>query len=273
MGYYTRILTPARRIISVDEFETILKEQSLDASFSLDADTAWEWTSLVLRHKSGPEIAAIERNPVEPGSLGSEEIDGFLEEITDCKPASAAKWLSAYLPKVQNVYAFQWLRGTEVKNGGRTLGSVMFGMHKILGGVIQADGEGFSDDEQGDSILWQFSDGVKGPWRMTVLQDGKWVRFEMQLGDQSTGRRSSAAKYPRALRFWNETLPEGKREGILATDSQERAKLLSAIEQPCGRYPHWPLGQLVANAAGWADQDFWDAEYDKLLAAAQLHLS
>ena len=55
--------------------------------------------------------------------------------------------------------------------------------------------------------------------------------------------------------------------------SQERAELLTVIEQLCERYPHWRLGQLVANVAGWADQEIWDVEDQQLLAAARLHLS
>ena len=55
--------------------------------------------------------------------------------------------------------------------------------------------------------------------------------------------------------------------------SQERTDLLAAIEQLCERYPHWRLGQLVANVAGWADQEIWDVEDQQLLAAARLHLS
>ena len=184
MGYYTRILSPLKRVVSVNKLQNSLKKQSLEASFAVETGTEDDWTALVLAHNAGPEIAAIERNPVGPDTLGAEEIDEFLEEIAECKPAYAATWLSNYLPKVKTIYAFQWLAGTDVKNGRCILGSVMIEMHRILGGVIQADGEGFSEDEQGDSILWQFSDGVKGTWRMAVLRDDKWVRFEMQLGNR-----------------------------------------------------------------------------------------
>jgi hypothetical protein len=55
--------------------------------------------------------------------------------------------------------------------------------------------------------------------------------------------------------------------------NQERADLLTAITQLCERYPHWRLGQLIANVAGWADQEVWDVEDAQLLAAARLHLS
>ncbi len=54
--------------------------------------------------------------------------------------------------------------------------------------------------------------------------------------------------------------------------SQERADLLAALAALCERYPHWRFGQLVANVAGWADQEVWDVEDEQLLRAARLHL-
>jgi hypothetical protein len=54
--------------------------------------------------------------------------------------------------------------------------------------------------------------------------------------------------------------------------SQQRAELLAAIAALCQRYPDWHLGQLVANVAGWADQEIWDVEDEDLLGAARLHL-
>ena len=52
-----------------------------------------------------------------------------------------------------------------------------------------------------------------------------------------------------------------------------REELLRAVEELGRAYPHWRLGQLVANVAGWADQQIWDIEDRQLLAAARLHLS
>jgi hypothetical protein len=51
-----------------------------------------------------------------------------------------------------------------------------------------------------------------------------------------------------------------------------RADLLAAIAQLCQRYPEWRSGQLVANVAGWADQEIWDVEDEQLLDAVLLHL-
>jgi hypothetical protein len=54
--------------------------------------------------------------------------------------------------------------------------------------------------------------------------------------------------------------------------TQQRADLLAVIAALCQRYPDWRLGQLVANVAGWADQEIWDAGDEQLLEAARLHL-
>jgi hypothetical protein len=54
---------------------------------------------------------------------------------------------------------------------------------------------------------------------------------------------------------------------------QPRADLLAVLAQLCERYPDWRFGQLVANVAGWTDQDVWDVEDEQLLEAARLHLA
>jgi hypothetical protein len=53
---------------------------------------------------------------------------------------------------------------------------------------------------------------------------------------------------------------------------QPRAALFQALADLCDRYPHWRLGQLVSNVAGWADVDLRDVEDEQLLPAAKLHL-
>jgi hypothetical protein len=55
--------------------------------------------------------------------------------------------------------------------------------------------------------------------------------------------------------------------------STERpADLLELIAELRRHYPEWRLGQLVSNVAGWADQEVWDVEDDRLLEAARCHL-
>ncbi len=53
---------------------------------------------------------------------------------------------------------------------------------------------------------------------------------------------------------------------------EKRAELIEVIAELARRYPNWRFGQLVANVAGWADQEVWDVEDEQLLQAGRLHL-
>ncbi len=55
-------------------------------------------------------------------------------------------------------------------------------------------------------------------------------------------------------------------------NDRQREALLEAVAELGRRYPDWRLGQLIANVAGWTDQDIWDAEDDQLLKAVGSHL-
>jgi hypothetical protein len=183
LGYYIRILSPSEKIPSIARIRTALSQENLAGTLTVESGVDDDWTQVILAHKDGPEIADIERNVASSNDLVSEEIDEFLEEIGDCKPASAAAWLAEYLPTVKTIYAFQLLRGTDEENGWDILAKVKESILTQAGGILQADGEGFSDEE-GYHILWQFSDSIKGPWWMSVLEDGEWVRFQMDLGNK-----------------------------------------------------------------------------------------
>ncbi len=52
----------------------------------------------------------------------------------------------------------------------------------------------------------------------------------------------------------------------------QRDQTFSALLKLSRRYPHWRIGQLVANVAGWADAEIWDVVDEQLLRAAQLQL-
>ncbi|CAN5566817.1 hypothetical protein BH10PLA2_BH10PLA2_26000 [soil metagenome] len=53
----------------------------------------------------------------------------------------------------------------------------------------------------------------------------------------------------------------------------ERSDLLKVFAELAQKYPQWRVGQLVANVAGWADVEVWDAEDEQLLSAARAHLA
>lgn len=195
MGYYTRVLTRRGACPSLSELTRALTEENLDAVLSVEAGDAADWTELSLSHANGVPIASIDRNDVAPGTLGADEIAEFVDELDDCKPASAVAWLRDYLPKVRVIYAFQHLSGTDTMRGDEMLRAVSNHIWSLGEAIFQADAEGFSN-EDGYHILWQFSDSVKGPWQVAVLRDGHWISFEMDLGNRSHRKAFLDGKVP-----------------------------------------------------------------------------
>lgn len=55
-------------------------------------------------------------------------------------------------------------------------------------------------------------------------------------------------------------------------NAAHQSELFAALADLAIRYPEWRLGQLLANVAGWADQDVWNVEDAQLLKAARMHL-
>jgi hypothetical protein len=128
-------------------------------------------------------LPSIERNETADG-LGADELAEFMDEVAGTRPINAAVWLKNYLSKVKVIYAFQLLEGTDVENGWARLHAVYSYVWNRAKGILQADGEGFSN-EDGFTVVWQFSETVNGPWNMAVLtSDDIWTSFEMDLGNK-----------------------------------------------------------------------------------------
>jgi hypothetical protein len=200
MGYYTRVLTTKAGCIPVSELQAALSDAGHHGSIEVEAGDLPDWTQLVLRHANGLEIAAIERNPVAKGSLGAEEIEEFRSEVLDAKPQSAVEWLQKFFPKVKCVYAIQHLSGAESGAGFEMLSAVRNAVWSSAPAILQADGEGFSN-EAGYHILWQFDGSVSGSRWMGLLQDGKWVHFQMDLGNKRQRDAFRKGLIPRGVRY------------------------------------------------------------------------
>jgi hypothetical protein len=198
MGYYIRVLALETAIPTLDDLKPCLPAgQELRVESGQQSD----WSQLVLSHKTGQEIALIERNPVIPGELGEEELTEFIEDVSDEKPESAARWLRQFLPQVKVIYAFQLLSGTEVNDGWDGVRGLQGCIWSKLGGILQADLEGFSN-EDGYHILWQFIRDHDGPWKMAVLDEGgKWIAFEMNLGNAKHKDEFLAGRVPEGVKL------------------------------------------------------------------------
>jgi hypothetical protein len=193
MAYYIRILGTKLSNVPVQELQEVARPAVLEPAES-SGDT---WEELILRHEAGQDIAIIERNPVVLGGLGAEELQEFLAEVPHYRPNSAVGWLQSYLPTVKVIYAFQLLDGTEVDDGWTVLHRLFDAVRSYAGGIVQADGEGFSN-EAGFTILWQFGESATGLGNMGVLIGESWVHFEMDLANK---RHREA--------FWRGEVPSG----------------------------------------------------------------
>lgn len=125
------------------------------------------WELISVSDKEGNDIVQIERNTTYGDSLGRDELIEFDEEIENCKPESAVRWLKNFFKVVEVIYAFQVMDFSENTMGWEIIGQIKSLILNFTGGIVQSDFEGFSNEE-GYHILWQFSDDVEGDWYMAV---------------------------------------------------------------------------------------------------------
>jgi len=198
MGYYIRVLGITDPNIHIDELIKGLSNEGLTAKFDLDpTESPDNWTVIGVANSDGDELMQIERNLVIEGELGQEELEELREDIKDCKPNSAVKWLDKYFDKVKVIYAFQLLNAAMEDQNFEIVGSIKATIWNKLGGLLQADNEGFSN-EDGYHILWQFADNVTGRWSMAVKNIfGQWTNFTMDLGDKKQREEFWSGKVPK----------------------------------------------------------------------------
>jgi hypothetical protein len=179
MAYYIRVLSPSEKSTDL----RLLSEAivSHGCKVTCDANTDY-WQQLETHGSHGETLFILERNAVAEGPIALEELAEFDSEISECLPKSASNWLRDYLASVRTIYAFQVFGAIERDNGWAALNEAKTKIWNSVGGIFQADGEGFSN-EDGYHILWQFSENVSGDWWMAVLENGEWQRFKIDLGN------------------------------------------------------------------------------------------
>jgi hypothetical protein len=182
MAHYTRVLTKQQDFPAFEELAQLVRDGHPGFRLSIESGDEEEWETLLLASDDEVEVAILEREPVDDGSTGQDEIADFLEDLQDCRPETGVAWLAEYLAEVKTIYAFRHLQGAEFEDGGNALHALRTALWERGDAIIQADNEGFTNEE-GFHIVWQFSDSVSGPWNMGVYKDDLWHHFKMDLGD------------------------------------------------------------------------------------------
>jgi len=197
MAYYIRILSTSEYKIHLDEIIHLLKDNSLSAKFNMNInETPENWNSIEVCSVNGQSLMEIEHGTIKKEFI-KEEIQEFKDEVLECKPVSASKWLYKYLDKVKAVYAFQLFNEAFTEENLPITEIIKSAIWSKAGGIFQADNGGFSN-ENGYHILWQFSDDVTGEWNMAVKNFfGGWTNFTMDLGDETQRKEFLAGKVPK----------------------------------------------------------------------------
>ncbi len=183
MAYYVRLLSPSEKVIP---FSEIVKQGN---SIKLVSGTDIAWLKMEIYEPAYALISVLERDLITPGSLGENTLAKLRESIDNSYPINAREWVKNYLPKVKTIFSFHLISKDIVKEGWLTLGRIQNLLKDTLGGIIQADNEGFYN-EDGDYILWQMYEGANGTIPAAILDDkGVWIPYQLKLNNKNAIER------------------------------------------------------------------------------------
>ncbi len=184
MGYLIRILGKEDPDLHINELVDALKGEGLSAELHFDLEEKPEnWTIIDVFDTEARHIAQVQRNAVTKKSEASAEISILKKNIQKCKPTSAIKWIEDFFSKTKVMYLVFLLEDALEDNNPEIINCIKATLRDRTKGIIQADDEGFSNEE-GFFILWQFNEDIVGELDCAVLDaDGNWETFTMDLAD------------------------------------------------------------------------------------------
>jgi hypothetical protein len=196
MSYYVRLLTPSLKVVPFTDLMLDVESVKLAAGMSES------WEKIEISNQKGSLISILERKTVSPGSAAETTISEIKWSVEHSNPVSARQWIKDYLSRVKTVYSFQLMTDSITQDSWLILGRVQNLLKDALGGIIQADKEGFYN-ESGDYILWQMYEGATGTIPAAVLNaQGEWIKFELKLSsEQAVEQFQQGIPQPRG--FWD----------------------------------------------------------------------
>jgi len=177
MAYYVRLLTPSSKVV---EFAAVAQQGT---TIRLAEGTEAQWNRIEVFEPEDNLIAKVERIAAADDKFDS-ILAGLRDSLQDGCPESARQWIRNYLFQVRAVYVFQLLSDNiTTREQWQTLGRIQNLLKDALAGIIQADSEGFYN-ENGDYILWRMYAGAKGFIPAAVLDEkGEWVNFALNISN------------------------------------------------------------------------------------------
>jgi hypothetical protein len=196
MSYFIRILGKKNPDITLDDLYSELKKRNLKANLEITEDKKPEsWDLLKVTRGRGLMLTQIERN-IKGEPLFEDEIEEFKSEITGFEPKTAIPWLLSFFEATKVIYAFEIQKDAHKDNNFDVIDCIRDVIMSRTNGIIQADGEGFSNEE-GDHILWQFEDEeIEGELFVAVLDNkGKWQKYEIELSNPTDQKKFKNGKF------------------------------------------------------------------------------
>ncbi len=176
MPQILRVLSESDRLPPLEEMRRILPS---GFEIVITEGNEQSWSRLVLRDSGGQEITVIERKLAAEGVA----IQTFAAQLEKAGPSRAVEWLKHYLAHVKAIYALEPKSGVEIQDGWLAVQMAQAYLWKKFGGILQADGEGFTNRE-GQHVLWQFEGPQTGELEAAVMEDsGQWLPFTMDMAD------------------------------------------------------------------------------------------
>jgi hypothetical protein len=177
MGYCVRFLTSSENCVPFQD----IREQVDSLKLVTGEEAAW--VKIEISQPDGSLIAVLERYPLSSGNLAESEMTLVKDSLQGSFPLSAREWLKNYLSGTRVVYTFRLQAENITSKGWPVLGRIQNLLKDKLDGIIQADSEGFYN-EQGDYILWQMYEGATGAIPAALLdENGQWISFQLRLND------------------------------------------------------------------------------------------
>ncbi len=178
MSCYVRLLSPSEETLPFSEI------QQQGNYILLSEGTEHSWKKIKIYEPRDNLIAVLERHSIFDDSL-EESLVKLNDSIRSSYPVSAREWIRNYLSRVKTIYSFQLSGNNITREGWPALGRIQNYLKDSLSGIIQADNEGFFN-ENGDYILWQMYTGARGSIPAATLdENGEWVPYQLKLDDKS----------------------------------------------------------------------------------------
>lgn len=204
MSYYIRVLSPEKKPVTAEAIRKGLTELGReDVTLVVDeTEDETDWTAIVAYTKEGEPIGLLTRDArADADSLAKDELDDFADELVEALPKSGAAWVRQYLKRVETIYAVQLMAKAFEDDGAGVPGLMLEAIRAEAGGIIQADGEGFSN-ESGAQIVWQYDDDIDGTWTAAVIgPDKTWLTFEMNRADLAQRAAFKEGRVPEGVAF------------------------------------------------------------------------